>query len=266
MHDAQLHWVEDHTDTSTMLGKALEIIRLLSLRPQGVGTREAARLTGIDKSAVSRILGRLEEHDWIQRNLENDKYRPGQALYAVAASLQNNDDVWNAGRDQLVRLNKRFNETIYLTSRVGDFIVFRDKIESRQAIRYVVDPGVPFSLASGGASATAVLSALSPAEQARILKGGLKRYTPNSVVDPVAFQEILDEDRRRGFSYSRGRWAENSGGVGSPYFNAEGTCLGSVTLACPLFRLEKLDVAELGAAVRDAARAISQRSGYPGFV
>ena len=260
--EARPHGIEGQADTNTMLGKALELVRMLSIRPQGMGTREASRLSGIDKSAVSRILGQLERHGWVERQSESEKYRPGQALYAIGAALRHNDDIWNCARDQLVRLNELYDETVYITRRMGDSIVFRDKVESSQAVRHVVDLGVPFPLTSGGASATAILSVLSAAEQRRILRKGIQRHSIKSVVDPIEFKRMLDADRARGYSLSLGRWAENAGGVSSPYFDAKGVCLGTVTLSCPLFRLEKMDVAELGAAVREAANTISVRFGY----
>lgn len=262
MYTQNLHGIEGHADTSTTLGKALEIIRLLSITPGTLGTRETARLTGIDKSAVSRLLGQLEKHGWAERNPDNDRYRPGQALHAVGASVRSNDDVWSAARDQLVSLNDKYNETVYLTSRIGDSILFREKLETTQSLRYVVDLGVLFPLISGGASATAVLSVLSESERTRLLKGGLRKYTDNSIVDPGEFRRILDEDRRNGYSFSFGRWAENGGGVASPYFNATGACLGTITLSSPLTRLVEMKVEEIGSAVRHAARLTSLRLGY----
>lgn len=254
---------EGRPDTSTPLGRALELIRLLSLTQHGIGVRDAARLTGIDKSAVSRIFAQLEDHGWAAQNTVTGAYSPGEALYAVGAALRNNDDVWEAAREQMQHLNERFNETIYLTSRLGDAVVFRDKIESRHEIRYVVELGVPFPLASG-ASGTAILSALPREEQERIVDQGLKAYTETSIVDRDEYMTMLEEDRAKGYSVSYGRWSPNGGGVGSPFFNSDGECIGAITISCPMYRFREADVDEMGKAVREAARNISARFGYHG--
>ena len=57
---------------------------------------------------------------------------------------------------------------------------------------------------------------------------------------------------------------KSGSGIASPYFNAAGQCLGSITLSCPSDRLDGISITEAGAAVRDAAHGLSRRLGYLG--
>ena len=246
-----------------VLGRAIDLIELIAAENNGLGVREAARLTGVDKSAVSRILGQLEKAGYVEQDQIRKLFFPGPKLFSLAASLVEHDSLWKAAEPFLTELVLRFNETCYLSVRVDDELVFRGKVDCNHRIKYVIELGKPFPYTSGAAG-TAILSAMSEADSNEILNKGFEKYTALSFSSAEEYQDQLRIDRKLGYSFSPGRWVKSGSGIASPYFNAAGQCLGSITLSCPSDRLEGISITEAGAAVRDAAHGLSRRLGYLG--
>lgn len=249
--------------SSTVAYRVVTLLELVSGREAGTGVREAARLTGIDRSAVSRLLTQLEALGCVEQQADRGVYTAGPRLFSIAAAVRSRDSLWNAAKPIVAGVTARHNETCYLTARQGDFVVFRERVEARQTIRYVVELGVPFRLASGAAG-RAILSALPGAEVSRILDDGLERFTDASITDPVAYRNQLEADRALGYAVSIGGWVPNGAGVASPYFDASGRCVGALTVSAPADRLSPAVVPEVGRTIRAASRELSRRLGHLG--
>ena len=259
--DSEQDGATDGGQRAGMLARALTLLEAVATRADGVGVREAARQTGIDRSAVSRILAQFEDLCYVEQNGARGVYTAGPGLFALVAALGERDSLWKAAEPFLKKLVARFNETCYVAARVGDSLVFRGKVDCEHRIRYVIELGKPFPLV-GGAAGTAILSGLSEQESDTHLDGELPAYTPASITDREAYRQQLRADRALGYTYSPGRWVRGGAGIAAPYFDAGGRTAGSIALSCPADRLEDLPVHEAGQAIAAAARGLSRRLGF----
>jgi DNA-binding IclR family transcriptional regulator len=251
---------------STPPGIAYRVARLLELVGRcegGIGVREAERVTGIDRSAVSRIFGQLESLGWVEQADDRGTYTVGPAMFAVAAAVRQRDSLWRAAGPLLKALTGRFSETTYLAVRRGHQVIFQDKVECSQPIRYVIELNEPFPLTTGAAGRS-ILSALPRQDADDVIADGLTAYTPMSITDPGQYRVQLDQDARLGYAYSQSGWVARGASVGSPFFDAAGTCTGAITLSAPADRLTPEAAHDIGPVVRDAARQLSRRLGYSG--
>ncbi|MBG6238409.1 IclR family acetate operon transcriptional repressor [Mycetocola sp. CAN_C7] len=246
---------------SGVLGRAITLLELVATHADGIGVREAARVTGIDRSAVSRILTQFEELGYVEQALDRGMYAAGPSLFSIVAALAERDTLVKAAEPFLKELVSKFNETCYVASRVDDSLVFRGKVDCEHTIRYVIDLGKPFPLVSGAAG-MAILAGMPAEESDRILSGGLPANTPQSITDQDEFRRQLEIDRNQGYTYSPGRWVRNGAGISAPFFDAGGRCAGAITLSCPADRLEALSIEEVGASIRTAAQGLSRRLGF----
>ena len=245
-----------------MLAKALKLLETVAAHTDGIGVREAARQTAIDRSAVSRILALFEALGYVEQDGVRGVYIAGPGLFAFAAVLGERDTLKKAAEPFLIDLVGRFNETCYVAARVGDDVVFRAKVDCEHRIRYVIEMGKPFPLVAGAAG-TAILSGLPEHESDAILSDAdLPAYTPNSITDPAAYRDQLRADRELGYTYSPGRWVRGGAGIAAPYYDATGRVAGAIALSCPADRLEDLRVHDVGHAIADASRGLSRRLGY----
>ncbi|WP_165064857.1 IclR family transcriptional regulator [Marisediminicola senii] len=248
---------------SGILGRAITLLELVSSHVDGIGVREAARQTGIDRSAVSRILTQFEELGYVEQERDRGLYSAGPQLFAIVAALAERDTLVKAAEPFLKDIVAQYNETCYVAARVGDGLVFRSKVDCEHTIRYVIEMGKQFPLLSG-ASGMAILAGLPEEESDSIIATGLVAHTPQSITDPDEFRAQLRVDRQLGYSFSPGRWVRNGAGIAAPFFDATGRCAGAITLSCPADRLESLSTEEVGVSIRDAAHGLTRRLGLLG--
>jgi DNA-binding IclR family transcriptional regulator len=246
---------------SRLLARAITLLEMVATHADGIGVREAARRSGIDRSAVSRILTQFEDLGYVEQDGTRGVYVAGSSLFALVAALSERDSLWKAAEPLLRSLVTKFNETCYVAERVGDGLVFRGKVDCEHRIRYVIELGKPFPLVSGAAGA-AILAGLSEKESDALLDGDLPSYTPASITDREEYRAQLRTDRALGYTYSPGRWVRGGAGIAVAYSDATGRVAGAIALSCPADRLEDLRVDEVGKAVREASQKLSRRLGF----
>lgn len=247
----------------TVTSRVVTLLDLVGRREGGIGAREAERVTGIDRSAVSRIFRQLELLGWVQQVDDRGTYTVGREMFAVAAAVRERDSLWRGAEPLLRTLTERFDETTYVAVREGQQVVFKHKVDCAQRIRYVLDLNEPHPLTTGAAG-RAILSALPRAIVDDVIGQGLTAYTPDSITDPQEYRTQLGMDARLGYAYSRSGWVDRGAGVGSPFFDASGECVGALTLSAPIDRLTRQAVRAIGPAIRGAADELSRRLGYSG--
>lgn len=245
---------------SGMLVRAITLLELVATHADGIGVREAARRTGIDRSAVSRILTHFEEIGYVDQERERGVYAAGPRLFSIVAALSARDSLAKAAEPLLKELVAQFNETCYAVARVGDTLVFRAKVDCDNTIRYVIDMGKAYPLVSG-ASGMAILSGMTEDDRERVIAQPLIAHTEDSLLDADSVRAQIEEDIRLGYSYSPGRWVPNGGGVAAPFFDSSGRCAGAITLSSPMDRLAKMSIPEIGVAVKAASARMSERLG-----
>lgn len=246
-------------------GTVARVVHLLEVIATGngeLGVRALARDTGIDKSTVSRLLGQLAQLDMLEPSGTAGRYRIGPRFFAVSAAVTSKDELWRASRPILERLVHRFNETSYLAVRERDEVVFREKVECDQPIRYVIDLGRPFPL-HAGAAGRAILIGLPDDEVNRILDlGHLSALTPDTITDPDELRGRLAEDRKRGYAISIGERSVGATGIAAPFFGADGRCGGSLVTTMPQGRFDRARAGDFGEALVSASAELSMRLGY----
>jgi DNA-binding IclR family transcriptional regulator len=254
---------ESQSPPPSIAYRVATLLEMVGRNEGGIGVREAERATGIDRSAVSRIFRQLESLGWVEQADDRATYKVGPTMFAVAAAVRQRDSLRRAAGPLLQALTDRFNETTYLAVRRGHQVIFQDKVDCSQPIRYVIELNEPFQLTTGAAGRS-ILSALPREEADEVIANGLTAHTPMSITDPGQYREQLDQDARLGYAYSPSGWVARGGGVASPFFDASGTCAGAITLSAPIDRLTPEAVRSIGPAVREAARQLSRRLGYSG--
>lgn len=242
--------------------KVVQLLELLAARGDGIGVREVSRDTGMDKSAVSRLLDQLTELGMAGQSPVTGRYHAGPRLFALGATVHARDTLWQAAEPILRSLVARFNETCYLAIRDGDCVVFRDKVDCDHYIRYVIDADERSPL-HAGAGGRAVLAGMPEAEcEAVLARLTLTRLTANTITDRSELRRQVTEDRHRGYSISLGERVPEGSAIASPFHLPDGSCGGAVVLTCPAVRFDVRRAPEIADAVLGAGRGLSARVGY----
>ena len=246
------------------VGSVARIVKLLeavATTDPNAGVRALARESGLDKSAVSRMLRQLTELDVLEQSDVAGRYRIGPRFFAIARAVSGRDEVGLAARPILERLVATFNETSYVAVRERNEVFFREKVECDQAIRYVIDMSRPAPLYAGS-SGRAILSALDDEEFETVLGSlSLDAVTQETITDAAELRGRRAEDRQRGYTVAISEIRVGGCGIAAPFFGPDRRCLGAVTITMPQIRFPDANVERWGAAVVGAARELSSRLG-----
>lgn len=231
---------------------------------EGIGVREVSRRTGIDKSAVSRLFKQLEDVYVVQQSGSSGRFHVGPRLSALAAMVRDSRSMWRVAEPLLRQLVRQFDETCYLIMREGQQVRFAERVECRQTIRYVIEQDETSPL-HAGAAGRAILAGMSDEEVEEYLRTAeLVPITDRTITDPVRIRSTSRQDRKNGYAHSVGERVVEGVGVASPFFRADGCCIGALLWTCPSGRFSGDVLPDVIAAVTDACGDLSARLGFEG--
>ncbi len=242
-----------------LLERTVTVLEAVTAAGVPVGPRGLARATGVDRSAVSRILQQLTDLGVLERNVSG--YVPGSRLFTMARLLVSLDNLPTAANAVLKDLVARFDETCYVCVRHGDTAVFLYEAQSSKPLRYVVDLGRPVPL-HAGAAGRAILAGMDEHERVEALAHTrLVALTAATITEPAKLIDLANSDAVRGYSASFAERVEGGVAIGSPFFDHTSTCAGSVVFTAPINRVPAGRVDEIGRAVAQGAAVLSARLG-----
>ncbi len=244
---------------SRAVGKAIQMLELLSRNGAPMSLVELSKQTQLTKSSAFRLLQTLETLHYIRRDA-NGHYLPSHENSAVVSSQYVNA-LALAAREPMRRLNMEFGETVSLAVLLHNHIEVVHVIESANLIRMTNIAGriLPPHASSMGK----VITAWQDAEtQKRLLQSyGLVRYNENTIVDENAIEAEYERIRARG--YSTDAEESNLGGscFGMAIFAAPGKVDAAISLSMPTSRMPADEARQqrIVQALRDAAGEISRK-------
>lgn len=250
--------LRDTTQPVGVLVKTIEVLRALADSEQPLGPTEIANQTGLDRSAVHRILSTLARDRLVERVDSGGSYRLGLGLAALGLIAASRLDLRRSARPHIEGLFSRFSETVNLGVLDGESVLYIDMLESRHSLRMAAVIG------SRDALPTTALgkSILAHLPQDR-LSALLERitFTPrtaDSIRSPDALLRELARVRAEGYALDN---EENELGaycIGAPVFGLTGSVVGAISVSVPIVRLDEQRRLEMIAAVVATARNISR--------
>lgn len=247
--------------SESLLERATRVTEAIVEAGEPVGPRALARATGIDRSAVGRILKQLAELGML--TAVDGSYAPGPRLFTIGRVLSALDTLPVAAQAAVSSLVEEFDETSYVCTWRENSAVFLYEGQCSKPLRYVIELGRPVPL-HAGAAGRAILAGL-PEETVHELlgRGPLPALTDATITDVDTLIAQSTRDRQVGYSVSRQERVEGGFAIASPFFDRTGSCQGSVVLSAPVTRLADYDVDEIGRSVHRAAGGLSARLGAP---
>jgi IclR family acetate operon transcriptional repressor len=223
---------------------------------------ELATRTGLNISTCHHLLATL-----IQRGFAAKV--PGRRLYALGARIMYLShaclqvDLPRRAQPYIEAINRATGETVHLAALQGDQVVTLAVREARHAVR--VDTGRIGKLEAPHATSIgkAILAWLPEDEMRRILSGGMKRFTDNTITEFPALLESLRIVRRNGYALDREEHLPGVICVGAAIRDQAGTVIGAISASTPLMRASEEHIALMRDEITAATRALSAEFGAP---
>jgi IclR family acetate operon transcriptional repressor len=136
-------------------------------------------------------------------------------------------------------------------------VLYIDKVDSIQPIRYIADIGTrrPLHCTSVGKLYLALLPESQAMEMVR--RHGLTRYTRATITDAGRLKRELAATRARSYSVSREEFLEGVVGIAAPVLGARGQFLAALTVSVLVLRIAERE-AEIAALVKEHAARLTK--------
>lgn len=212
--------------------RAFQILNAVAQLPDGAQVGDVARLTGLPKSTVSRMLSTLEQVGAIQRKSPSSGYRIGRAISNLLAQPSS---LVNLGEGHLRQLVEMTGETATLSIMDGDrlfYLAQKSNPSNNIQLRDWTGNYFPFLHVS---SPCKLFLAHDPALLDRYLSKPLERFTDNTITDPIELRTHLDSVFQQGYAWVREEFERGLAGVSAPVFGRNGKIVAALSLYGPVF-------------------------------
>jgi DNA-binding IclR family transcriptional regulator len=243
-------------------GRVVDILELIVSTRDGLPLRELSARLEAPKSSLLPLLRTLTARGYLEQGALGE-YRLGRKARELGMGSAAHAELPEIARPALRELMQRTGETVFLGVLGGDgtAVVFIDKIESEQVIRYTAGVGArrPLHATSSG---KVILAFLPSSQREKILRSlPLRRYTEQTVTSLPALRASLDEVRHTGVCLNLDELAIGAAGIAAPIFDRDGRVAGACAIGGPTDRVRPR-LKPLAAEVKATARAISALLGH----
>ena len=227
---------------------------------QPIGVRELARVIDQPRSSVQRALDTLHAAGWLVRT-DDGRWSLSLRCAVIGGRAGEANALRELAKPTMERLRQVSDESVRLWVPDGDHVVLIGHMDSRQAVRSVLQPGGHTVAAHASAAGKAILAFLSPSELDVLLARPLEAMTPYTIVDPDELRAQLALIRERGWAQTFHEATVDVGAVAAPILDPAGRPLAAIALALPMHRLTpeltERHVTHLLAATRDLTEQLA---------
>lgn len=229
-----LNGVFDHGSvTIQVLDRAMRILDVLAGQQDPVALKDLAAATGLHTSTTHRILSDLVAGRYVER-VDSGLYRLGMRLLELGSLVKGRLDVRAAAIVPMRELHKQTGQTVNLSLRQGDEIVYIERSWSERSGMQVVRAiggRAPLHLTSTG---KLFLSEADPRYiRSYAMRTGLAGTTRNSITQVDQLERELALVRRHGYSRDNEELELGVRCIAAGVYDDTGALLAGLSLSAP---------------------------------
>ncbi len=217
----------------------------------------------MDKATVHRLINTIKDAGYVNQNPDNKRYSNSLKLLAMGNRVMEKSGVKHIARPYVEELARKTGETINLGIRVGNKIIYVDKLESSSTIK--VGLGIGVSVPSYCSGLGKAILAFTPEPELKEIIDSItfEGFTDHSIIDSGLFMKELEKIKQKGYSVDDEEYVDGLICFGAPIFDFHGKPIAAISVSCPKYRYDEEKHLHLytGLAV-EAAGSISNRMGY----
>ncbi|ANS73272.1 IclR family transcriptional regulator [Paenibacillus yonginensis] len=244
--------------------RSMDLLNLF-LNHHKLNINEMARLSGIPKTSVHRMIGSLEEMGLLSKDKEG-KYSLGLLFLQFGNLVAERLDIRHTALPVMEQLKDDIKEAVHLVLRDGREAIYIEKLDTDHPVRLFTKIGRKAPLYAG-ASSRVILAFLPEDERESYLKEvNLKPIASGTITDKQVLREALEDARSKGYSFSRSELENYTAELSAPIFDHAGQIIAALSTAGLEVQFDQGRIEQLSVKVRQAADEISQKLGFTGSV
>jgi len=204
-----------------LVARTLELFELFAAEGRPLSLTEMSRALSVPMSSTLGLVRTLVARGYLYEIRKRGGYYPTQRMSAHVARIQANDPLLHLLRPRLQQLRDDSGETVVFGKIQNDQVVYLDTLPSRQAIRYMVEPG-DLRPVHANSIGKAILSAMDPKDRDAVLDViEWTRYTGDTLAERSALTGYLAQAAAQGWADNRGESVADLWSVAMPIRVAE---------------------------------------------
>lgn len=235
---------------------------LLEILVRNGGTASLKALSAesrLHPSTAFRILSSAADNGLVG-HIDGGQYRLGEKLMQWGCALQGGTNMPEIARPVMEWLRDKVEETVNLTLREGDEVVYIERVTPRRMMRVeqVIGSRAPLHVTAVGKLMLGEVGASATRDYAKRTR--LPAYTVNTRQEIKTLLEDIGVSTARGYALDDEEAEMGVGCIGALVRDASGAAVAGLSVSAPMER-RKLDWVPL---VQEAARRVSAKLGYAG--
>ena len=250
----------DKRSSIQVIDRMMNLLDVLAGHTQSVGLKQLAQITNLHPSSAHRILNVMVGKGLVEK-LEAGNYRLGLKLLELGNLVRARLDIRREALPFMQALHHAIGETVNLSLRQGDEVVYVERTIGTQSMMRVVQ--------LVGARAPLHITAvgkifLADAGDAEALnysqRTGLPAFTEHTITQAPALCEELSKIRKSGFAYDREEAEKGVACIGAGIRDADGRMIAGLSISAPVDRHDKSWPQQVKATADDISRALGYRA------
>jgi DNA-binding IclR family transcriptional regulator len=241
-----------------VIERMIALLDALGRHSAAINLKQLATETGLHPSTAHRILAVMVDNGFVDR-IEPGTYRLGIRLLELGTLVKARLNVRQEALPFMQELHERLRETVNLSVRRGDEVVYVERTSSGNAMMRVVQiigARAPLHITAVGKVFLVADGADAVREYAQ--RTGLPRFTDNTLADPAALAHALEEVARNGYAFDNEEAEKGVCCVGAGIRSDEGVLMAGLSVSAPTERFDR----KWATLVRDTAERISRAMGH----
>lgn len=246
--------MEKSTSSIQVIDRAARLLEAIAASNGQASLKILSAETGLHTSTAFRILASLIENGFVERD-NSGYYFIGRNISKLASSARRGIDLREEARDIMNQLRDEIGESINLTVREGDEVVYIERATPDRMMRVeqVIGSRAPLHVTAVG---KLMLSELGDDfVRAYSKRTGLKAYTEHTLSSLETLVKDLHESTAQGFAYDNEEAEIGVGCIGVLLHNNAGDVVGGLSISAPIERRKD----EWAILLKQAANKISER-------
>ncbi|MEW5771499.1 MAG: IclR family transcriptional regulator [Pseudomonadota bacterium] len=241
-----------------VIDRAVALLDALARHEGGASLKMLGLETALSPSTAFRILAALGEHGLVARDGAGH-YLLGARLTQWAARVRVARDVREVARPVMERLRDALGETVNLTVRQGDEVVYVERATSSRMMRVeqVIGSRAPLHVTAVGKLMLGEDGAAALGGYAR--RTGLPAFTPNTLDSEAKLLPEVQGAVERGYAFDNEEAELGVGCIGALIRDAAGKPVAGLSVSAPRERRRDAWAGQVVAAAREISAALGHR-------
>ena len=247
------------TSSIQVIDRMALLLNIIARHNDPVSLKVLSAESELHPSTTYRILDSLATHQYIDRD-EAGHYRLGIRLMHLGSRVHQGVSLRQQAEPIMKRLRDQLGETINLTIREDDEVVYVERETSSRMMRVeqIIGSRAPLHVTAVGKLMLAEAGEEACREYAD--RTGLPAYTKNTITNLSVLLKNTKQAKRNGYAYDNEEAEKGVGCIGVLIHDATGKVAAGLSLSAPIERRKK----EWVPIVMETGKQLSESLGYFG--